>query len=289
MEIIKLFKVKRSDPNDGFIYEYASKFINGASLVCINGIYEFIKKDGNVLYVTEKNDNLIMTWNDYDYVCGNTNFVTTSHFINKYNFNDGLALVFKNSKYGYIDKLGNLVIDYQYNDARNFSLGLACVSINGKCGYIDINNNIIIPFNNYDRIYDFKDNLALIKKNNKYGYIDRKGNFIVEPIYDNALSFNEGLACIKKDNKYGYIDTSGKIISSNFRKFEYVSSITNIDIDKIVGYYAAFITDNKVVVLEENEYIPYLKKMMEIFNELNREDIFTNLTEQKKTKVKKII
>jgi hypothetical protein len=49
-----------------------------------------------------------------------------------YHFNDGLAPVKKNNKWGYIDKHNKLVIDYKFDDASPFSEGLAAVMIEDK-------------------------------------------------------------------------------------------------------------------------------------------------------------
>jgi hypothetical protein len=94
-----------------------------------------------------------------------------------YHFNDGLAPVRKNGKWGYIDKNNNLVINYLFDDAGTFSEGLAAVRIA-----------------------------------NRKGYIDRAGSFIFEPQFDSAGEFKHGVAEVAKDGKYFYVNSAGDLL-----------------------------------------------------------------------------
>ncbi|MBQ5814588.1 MAG: WG repeat-containing protein, partial [Flavobacteriales bacterium] len=75
----------------------------------------------------------------YDYVSG---------------FFEGLAVVEKGEKKGYIDKTGREVVPCIYDDAWNFSEGLAYVRKDGKYGYIDKTGKEIASYK-YDYVYDF--------------------------------------------------------------------------------------------------------------------------------------
>ena len=44
-------------------------------------------------------------------------------------FSEGLAMVDKDGKLGYVDKIGKVVIEPQFDDARNFCESLAMVAI----------------------------------------------------------------------------------------------------------------------------------------------------------------
>ena len=52
-------------------------------------------------------------------------------------FNEGMAWVKLNGKYGFIDKTGKEVISLKYDFARAFSEGLAAVRLNGRWGFVD--------------------------------------------------------------------------------------------------------------------------------------------------------
>ncbi len=127
-----------------------------------------------------------------------------------FDFSEGLALVKKNGKWGYIDKTGKVAIPFTYNGASNFREDLALVGKNGKWGYIDKTGKVAIPFI-YDDAGFFSKGMATVCKNKKWGYIDKTGKVAIPFIYDFAADFSEGLARVKKDGKWGYIDKTGKV------------------------------------------------------------------------------
>src|SRR4030095_15649381 len=59
-------------------------------------------------------------------------------------FSEGLAVIVKSGKYGYIDKAGKVVVEPQFDEASDFSDGTAEVTINYKHGYINHDGQIII-------------------------------------------------------------------------------------------------------------------------------------------------
>ena len=132
-------------------------------------------------------------------------------------FSEGLALVWKDGKCGYIDKKGNEVIaltdKYFGND---FSEGLAvAMSKEGKLGFIDMKGNVVIPFN-YDMMEGdtplFSEGYAVVQKEGKYGFIDRNGKEVIPLKYNNAYPFSEGLAVVMQDDKFGYVDKNGNMV-----------------------------------------------------------------------------
>ena len=52
-------------------------------------------------------------------------------------FPEGLQLVMKDGKWGYIDETGAIALPLIYDRADNFENGLAWVKIGNRCGYID--------------------------------------------------------------------------------------------------------------------------------------------------------
>ena len=57
----------------------------------------------------------------------------------------GLALVEKDGKYGFVDAAGNEVIPVQYDYALSFLEGFARVEKNGKYGLINTTGHEVIP------------------------------------------------------------------------------------------------------------------------------------------------
>ncbi|MFB8793797.1 MAG: WG repeat-containing protein [Microcoleus sp.] len=120
-------------------------------------------------------------------------------------------------KYGFINKKGQYVVPPQFDTFYGFSEGLAVVEREGKQGYVDTTGKIVIPFKFEGVTHNFSEGLATatLKRDDKIGYIDKTGNYVISPQFDEARDFVEGLAVVKiKDkygyDKYGYIDKKGK-------------------------------------------------------------------------------
>ncbi len=62
-----------------------------------------------------------------------------------FSFNESLALVMKDRKYGFIDKHGKKVVPLIYDNAHSFQEGKAWVEKNNKFGFINKAGKIIIP------------------------------------------------------------------------------------------------------------------------------------------------
>lgn len=150
-------------------------------------------------------------------------------------FHEGMALIEKNGKWGFIDINGNiscpciydeLCIDpflrrgerFKYLDTLSdylrgplsFHEGLASVSRHGKYGFIDKNGREVIPCM-YDDASYFSDGLACVKLNGKYGFIDRLGREVIPPTYDTAGNFFNGLAPVDHNK---IIDKCGRVVFS---------------------------------------------------------------------------
>ncbi len=152
---------------------------------------------------------------------------------------DGLARVSidKNykSNYGFIDKSGKVVIDCQYPTATDFEQGIALIRKGKKIGFINAKNETVIDFlfDDYKEIVDVQKNeysttgysesnkrfimeegYIVVEKNGKWGYIDSKGKEIIPFEYDHIWLPNSiGKVDIEKDGKRGNIDLKTKTIS----------------------------------------------------------------------------
>lgn len=162
-----------------------------------------------------------------------------------YSFHQGLAIVEKEGRFGYINFSGDEVIPCQYEKAQDFVSSCAIVKKEGEYGVIDLNGNEIVPFeyemiradNNecfivmkgsrygclgkqgniitpcrYESFSFFHDNLARVKNNGLYGYISKDGKEVISCKYEYAEDFSEGLALISQNDLYGYIDKNGTIV-----------------------------------------------------------------------------
>lgn len=123
-------------------------------------------------------------------------------------FSDNLALIKQADKYGYIDKSGKIAIKPQYTDAWGFWEGRAKIEQNGKYGFIDTTGKIVIK-PTYTMIGDwFEDGLVLFKQGNQYGFLDKSGKVAIKPQFDSAKDFAEGRAAVSK--KTGKKDADGE-------------------------------------------------------------------------------
>lgn len=163
-------------------------------------------------------------------------------------FSDGLAMVCRNGKWGFVDKTGKEVVKTKYTAVRSFSEGLAAVRRSGKWGFVDKNGKEVVKpkymaagaFSEglakvqqgalwgfvdkngkeavkpkYTRAWSFMDGLARVCAtsggNWNYGYINKTGKEVVEPKYDYAEFFSEGLAAVTLNRKLGFVDKAGKV------------------------------------------------------------------------------
>ena len=172
-------------------------------------------------------------------------------------FSNGLSLVCKNDKFGYVDKTGKIAIECQYFRAQSFSEGFAVVTNEEWIsGYIDTNGTLVIPYC-YNTANSFSSGLAFvdsgyINTNGEYaiehkyyyssvfseglamvcnregnslilkGYIDRTGNRVIDCTFDYGTIFTEGYAAVKKGEKWGCINKNGDlIIPINYEEIGY--------------------------------------------------------------------
>lgn len=153
-------------------------------------------------------------------------------------FHEGLAKVGKENNYGYIDKTGKEVVPCKYFDSSDFHDGLAWV-YNGENGYsyIDKTGKEVITCQ-YDSPADFHEGLASVQKEGKYGYIDKNGKEVIPCIYDSASDFYEGLASVRKDGKFCYIDKKGKTVIENLnvKASDFHEGLAIVTKDDLVGF-----------------------------------------------------
>ncbi len=168
------------------------------------------------------------------------NLVCNENLENDHGFSEGLLVVVKNNKYGYVDINGKLVIDTRFDGAQNFSEGVAKVLLKGKNGqyvtkYINKQGQYVLELKaDIKEGFSFKEGLALAQDyhTKKYGFLDKKGLFRVPPIFDNdqtehlttgifesdnrilSKGFSEGVSRAFHNGKYIFINTSGKELFS---------------------------------------------------------------------------
>jgi hypothetical protein len=109
------------------------------------------------------------------------------------NFEDGLAVVSQNEKYGVLGRTGNLVVTPCFDYVWNFSEGLARFRVGEKVGFIDLAGKIAIE-PRFDCALEFAEGLAPVQIDGSWGFITKEGHFSIEPAFYSASSFSAGAA-----------------------------------------------------------------------------------------------
>ena len=116
---------------------------------------------------------------------------------------------------GFIDDRGNVIIASTWDYAQPFQEGVAAVCRNKKWGFIDKTGNVAIPLK-WESTGRFSDGLAAVSQSDERAYIDQEGSIIFEMSYSALGSFSEGrvpvMKFIKPDWKYGFIGRDGSLI-----------------------------------------------------------------------------
>ena len=139
-------------------------------------------------------------------------------------FKEGLAVVVKNEKFGFINKNGIEVIPCKYEQAISFSEGLAAVTLNGKTGFINKTGEIAIQFNyNSNYGYAFHEGLVNVcisdeSFNEKWFFIDKTGRIVLDcQKYSGVEIFSEGLALVEMRGRVGFINNEGvEVVSCKY-------------------------------------------------------------------------
>lgn len=182
--------------------------------------------------------------------------ITEAEFTGFNAFNHGIASVSKNingkSKSGYIDSTGKEIIPFKYDYATSFEDGWAIVTKDSIFYFIDKNGNEKPIVRKYDKLiafrsgfalgivkdtgkystyyyidknlkesitikalqaYAFQENIAVVNKSGVYELMDTKGEIYKKLTGIEGIKFSkEGLMAVKKDKKWGYMDAEGNLL-----------------------------------------------------------------------------
>lgn len=146
-------------------------------------------------------------------------------------FRDGLALVNRNGKWGYVNVKGHEQIACQYDDADVFDKGVANVRIDGRVTCINTNGVEVSGCNaayfkwetenDWNCGKSFSHRRSIVRRNQSHGLTDRKNKLVVPLIYERIQPITTNSAdqhChpdyfkVCQNRKWGVIDTDGKII-----------------------------------------------------------------------------
>lgn len=205
----------------------------GLKISVRNEKYGFVNENGNLAigynfdFATDFYENISVVTVDNQMGCINPRgkyIVELGVYDSISEFSDGLALVKKDGKYGYIDVTGKEVIPVKYRQAGEFSEGYAFTKSGNDEGYIDKNGKLVIKcVCQYGGV--FSEGYAVIRTQNGYGLMNTEGKMAISCKYDYLSTVSKGLIIAKIDEKIGLVDVKGQVIVP----FEYESIVLEDD------------------------------------------------------------
>lgn len=144
----------------------------------------------------------------------NGKFVVKPKYEYATDFNDGLARVGKDGKYGFVNENGEEIVPLKYTAASSFNYGVAAVKDQNGDAYFILPSGARLQDASYIDTKSFKEGLAAAQDENYlYGFVNPKGQLIVQHKFNTVGWFNEGICAVGKNingkTLFGYIDNKG--------------------------------------------------------------------------------
>ena len=216
-------------------FRKAYSFSEGLALVYIDYRPVFVDRSGTVVLRPEAtsvdvpgfSEGLAFAWPHGGYIDRTGKVVIrlkrSSTYVNKGRpFSEGLAAVFIDGKWGFIDKTGKTAIEPRFDQAHPFYEGFAGVSVRQKgkphgwvkWHFIDHKGNALGGLE-LGYAWRFSEGLgSVVGVNGKWGFIDRTGTLVIEHQFDRVLTFSGGIARVRIGRTDAYIDRTGRIVWS---------------------------------------------------------------------------
>lgn len=185
-------------------------------------------------------------------------------------FHNGLALIRKNGRYGYIDKEGKIVIPVEYMYGTDFFNGFANVSIGAKKFSVDVNG------------IKYKEKLCLNRDLDHYIFnndlseesvLEKLIDYKLEKIYDAPSYFWYQDTC-----RWSDYQISTKVVNSHvsyqMKIYYWIIKIYNQDYTINENEICIFYDKNHEIVCDYDVYAKYKNGMMKIKAIKNNKDYF---------------
>ncbi len=128
-------------------------------------------------------------------------------------FSENLAVAAISSdtgdKYGFINTSGEWVIEAKYSDANRFSQGLAAVYLNDLWTFIDHQGNQAFSLT-FDYADKFEKGGCWVNFKGYENYLSRTGKLYNETLNNPELMAQKGMSIVIQNQVYGLIDSIGK-------------------------------------------------------------------------------
>lgn len=179
------------------------------------------------------------------------------------------VVVNQQGKCGYEDENGKLIVGYKYTYINSFNEnGLALVMKGSKYGFINKMGVEVLPAI-YDKITDFDHGVAQITKGKKVGLVDEKATVILKPTYLEIGKFNsQNITWATKDKskyRYSILNLSGQEIIPvkgvlPLATLTTTRDLMQTDLKSLVGIATRYLVSVNTVFADQPEYL-YLKKI----------------------------
>lgn len=195
--------------------------------------YDFVSFNDGIFLLTNKNQ--------FAFFNIELNQMFDLWFENAKNFSDGFACVYKNNKWGVINKKNEVIIDYKYDDIWTYSFFLFKVKLNNSTFFIDIKGKEYLQqlTQNYVFFDHFKNHGIVFTNKKKMGFMNEFFEILFLTKYKIMSDFENDVAPIKKENKYALVNINGRKITKFI--FDKVLYHTNhyvcVEINNQINYF----------------------------------------------------
>lgn len=201
-------------------YDLISKCSNGVMKVGRKDKYGFLDRYGREVIPCKYKganffyDNHIVVWtDDATITMDNLGRVIPSDSSAPISgYSEGLAIIIRNGKSGYVNMQKTIVISCEYDMAWPFSEGIALVKKDKETYAINKRGERVFKISGYMEVASFVDGYAKVMKDGKWGCIDVTGKEIIPCMYEAVGDFFEGLCAVRAGNKIGFIDRQNNMV-----------------------------------------------------------------------------
>lgn len=124
---------------------------------------------------------------------------------------EGYRAIYKNGKWGFVDRQGRLRIPNRYDKVKHFSEGLAPFSLRNRWGFLNKEDEIVYhPA--YDDADPFENGLSKVKQKGFYGLINKSNQLVLPCRYSSVHRLSSGFFELTSGSLFGLADSEGTLI-----------------------------------------------------------------------------
>jgi hypothetical protein len=172
-------------------------------------------------------------------------------------FNDGLAAVCQNKKWGFLNSKGKVFIPLKYDDVTEFCDGSAVAKIGDKYYVLNTKGEEFnVEGSDIATVKEFSEGFAPYKSTGKlFGFIGKDGKVAINAQFESVGYFSDGVAWAKTmDGLLGYINTKGEwVIKPQFaagKEFDNISGMARV---KLGDKWAYVNKSGEVIYVNDSE------------------------------------